>query len=520
MTFLALLLIAATAALGLARLLRLPAVPLLLIAGVTIPQLGIDIPPDLLQNTLELGLMVLVFIAGVELSPRRFKGRGRIVFVLATVQFLGIGAAGYLFARLLGYETTQAVFLAFALSASSTIIVIRLLKQRQQMFEPFGRLVTGALLLQDLFIIVVIVVLLKWGDGLSTVGTGLVALIGLAALAAVVQRWLGPWAIRKIKPDDEILLLLVLTQLFVFCGLAWALDLPLIAGAFLGGFSLSGFPVNDVARGVLLSLGDFFLVLFFTALGATLVMPGWTMLGHGALFAIFLVLLTVPLVAVIAESAGVSARSAIESGLLLAQTSEFSLILALYGLMDGQLDRELFSMIALLTVATMTATSFIASDQVTWRLMRLHPLYRRTKRLPQTPGGHVVVLGYGGGMDQTVKPIQNAGIPVLVVDDDPAVVRRLLRSDTPSLKGDASDPRTLELAGARQARIVLCSLRRASDAYKVLEYLHGSRVRTIVRVFDEDLGREVERRGGTAIVSTRSTVNVFFRWMRENGYID
>lgn len=520
MSFLAFLLIAAAAALGLAKLLRLPAVPLLLVGGVLISRLGFAPPAELLQNTLELGLIVLVFVAGVELNPRRFRGRGRTVLVLALVQFFGIGAAAFLFASFLGYEQTAAAFLAFALSASSTIIVIRLLKQRQQMFEPFGRLVTGALLLQDLFIIVVIVVLLKMPDGGKEVITGVAATLGLAGMAAGVQRWGAPWTIKAVKPDEEILLLLVLSLLFVFCGMAYFLELPLIAGAFLAGFALSGFPVNGLARGVLLSLSDFFLVLFFTALGAIIVLPGWDMLLHGILFGLFLIGVTVPLVAGIAERAGVPSRSAIESGLLLAQTSEFSLILALYGLLAGQLDRELFSTIALLTVATMTLTPFLASDNATWRLMRLHPFRARAGRDEVRRKDHVVVLGFPSGIDQTVRLLNEAGREVLIVDDDPVVIRKLRHAGQPCLEGDGSDPHTLKRADARQARVVLCSLRRMADAMKVLEYLRGANAKTIVRVFDDRLGKEVEQSGGIAVVGVRSTLDVFLKWMRENGFLD
>jgi len=150
------LLVAAAVAFGLAKLMRLPPIPLLILVGAGLHELAnfwqVEVPEDLLSNMMELGLAVLVFTAGVDLSPRRMLGRTRSIIIVATVQFLILGLAGVLTAFALGYDLTTALYLGCALSASSTLVVVRHLQRRRQMFEPFGRLVLGVLLVQDLFI--------------------------------------------------------------------------------------------------------------------------------------------------------------------------------------------------------------------------------------------------------------------------------------------------------------------------------------------------------------------------------
>ncbi len=518
---LALLLIAAALAHGAARLLRVPAIPLLLLTGLGLAQYGPKLPDALMFNTLELGLVFLVFAAGIELNPRRTGNRGRSVLIVGVTQFTALGVLGYLFAVFLGYDSTTALYLAFALSASSTLVVIRCLKQRQQMFEPFGRLVTGVLLIQDVLIIVGIIIALRLPAGYPSILEGIGSAILLGALGYGGHRWLVPLLFIRLHLEPELRLLAILSLLFVFTALAWALGLPLIAGAFVAGYALSAFPVNGLARGTLSSLTDFFLAVFFVALGALILPPGWEILRDAALLAAFVVVVTVPLVAYIAERTGLSARSAIESGLLLSQTSEFSLVIALHGWMAGQITAEVFSLIAVLTVGTMTLTPTLSTDENTWRLMKLHPLHLRKHVAPgATMRDHIVLLGYGSAARSIIRALKGTNRTAVVVDDDAIVVRQLREQGIPCIRGDGSDPRALARVHARHARCIVASLRRPSDADKVLDYIANTNAKLMIRVFDEAQAGRLEQRGALTVLTTQPTLAVFLEWLRENGFLD
>ena len=325
---------------------------------------------------IQIGLAVLVFTAGVELSPRRMRGRTRAITILALTQFFMLGACGALTAVFLGYDWMNALYLGCALSASSTLVVVRHLQQRRQMFEPYGRLVLGVLLLQDIFIVLIMVALLKSPQGWLMVCNGVANALALGILALGVHRWLVPFVVRRMKLDDEELMLGALAALFAFSTMAYLLDLPFLVGAFFAGFAISAFPMNGLVRGMLGSLSGFFLALFFISAGAFLTIPSLEIVGHSLVFIAVLILVTVFLVAIIAELVGYSSRAAVETGLLLSQTSEFSLLLALTGVASGQITTELFSMIALITVSTMAMTPLISRESVALRLVKLHPRYR------------------------------------------------------------------------------------------------------------------------------------------------
>lgn len=519
MIVLTLFLLAAAVAFTLSRWKPIPVIPLLLASGVllqlAVSGIGREVPPAMLESVLEIGLAVLAFAAGIDLSPRRFRHRGRAVAVIGLIQFVTLGLAGFLTGMFLGYSLMVSIYLGCALSASSTLVVVRHLKSRQQMFEPFGRMVTGVLLVQDLVIILVLVVLLRVGEGLETWMMGLGGVLLLAVLAGILHRWLIPVVVENLALDEEQLLLSALALLFAFCGLAAVFSLPFVVGGFFAGFALSAFPMNGLLRGMLGSISSFFLALFFIGLGAMMVMPSWETIGHALVCVVVLLVVTVPLVAAVGERMGLSSRSAIESGLLLSQTSEFSLILVLLGVSAGQVSPEFFTMIAIVTVGTMALTPFIARDDVAWFLMGFHPRNRDDRKGPWTEmKDHVILLGYGRGGSSTVRMLKDAGLEVLVVDDDHAVVSNLREEGVPAFYGDGSDPRSLQKVGARRARAVLCSMRKTRDAFQLADFMQGSDALVVVRTFDPGDREILQNQGAEVVVTSEASTSRILKWIQ------
>lgn len=513
MTGVALLLAAAALAYAAAKALRLPPLPLLLLAGVALGRIG-HVPAEIFEDALILGVTLLLFVTGIELNPGRTRKQRRIVLRVGFLQFTSLGLVGLAAAWLLGLGGVSAVYLALALTASSTLVVVRLLRQRRQMFEPFGRLVIGVLLLQDLLVILLIPLVTRAPDGPWTVLMGLVSVAALVSLAAIAWHWVAPPLVR-LDGDDEALLLATLALLFVFIGLASWLDLPLVVGAFLAGVALSGFPANAVVRPQLASIGDFFSAIFFTALGALIGVPSGSELVQALILSVLVIVLTPPLVTVVGEWAGLSARPAIEAGLLLAQTSELSLVVGLYGMIEGQISPSLFTVIALVTLTTMLLAPLITADRVAWRLMHLHPVRRRGHGVPALTG-HVLLLGSGNTGMPLLETILAGDLEVVVVDDDPNVVARLREADVHVIRGDATDLHVLSQAGARDARIIASTIRRPEDNRRVLEYARG--VPVIVRVFEEEDAAWIRELGGTPVLYSEAAAQGVVKWFeRQEG---
>jgi CPA2 family monovalent cation:H+ antiporter-2 len=528
MNLLAILLLTAALAHGLARRLRLPALPLLIGAGMALNLSGLlpggfrigdagdDQHMGAALQVLQFGLLFLVFSSGVELNPGRFARHGRTVAWIASLQFALFALIGFGSARWMGFGNVEAAYLGFGLAASSTLVVLQQLRTRHAMFEPFGRVVTGVLLMQDVALIAVIVFLSRLDAGFVGISAGLGEALLLGGVAWLAQRKLIPNLIKRAKPDEESLLLWLVAVLFVFVGIASALDLPPVVGAFAGGFAFSAFPLNGLVRGQLSSLADFFQAVFFVALGALVGVPEASQWWNALQFSAVVVFLTPPLVTLLAEWRGLSARSSIESGLLLAQTSEFSLLLGISGLALGHLSAAAFGILALTTVITMMLTPFLSRERVAGALLPLHP-FRRRKREPETPAGHVLLLGFGSAGMWTVKPLRAQGEQVIVVDDDVVVCRELSRLGITVVRGDGSDPDLLESVGARNAKLVIASMRRAGDALKVLDHVRG--VPVLARVFEEHEAAAIETAGGIPVLNSEAAADTFIDWFQANDRI-
>lgn len=513
MAAVAALLVAAAVAHVAARRLSAPMAPLMIVAGAAASAVH-PMAEGSLETAIRLGVAVLLFLAGMELEPVRIRSQRTAALRVGSSQFVAVGAASFALSLGLGFAPTEAAYVALALTASSTVIGVRILRRRQQMFEPFGRVVVGSLLLQDLLVLLTVPFLAQLGPGMgaSLRTAGALGLLGAGAVA--VRRWVAPLLARAFH--GEMQLLAALSVLFVFLGAGAALDLPLVVAAFLAGISLSRFPANAVLRPELAPVGDFFAALFFTALGGLVRVPSATEIWQATALAALVVVVTPPLVAAVAERSGLSSRSALDAGLLLAQASELSLVIGLVGMVQGHLDPGPFTVIVLATTATMLLTPFLTTGTVTARLLRLHP--SRRVRVPREgpPGGHLLLVGAGSTGREVLNAGYLAGVPLAVLDQDPTVVHELEAAGVRAVRGEVDDPRALEAAGAAGARAVVVAVDRPADGELLLSTA-GQRTDVIVRVFDDEEARWVRERGGVPVVTARETAADFLEWFDREG---
>lgn len=494
---------------GLSRWTQFPAIPFLLAGGLGLGATSVVGDPAFVQDVLFLSVSVLLFVVGTDLNPQRVGPFRPASLRIGLVQFAGLAAAGIGLSLGLDYGLTDALYLGLALAASSTIIGIRLLQGRQQMFEPFGRTVVGVLLLQDVIVVLLLPVLIQFPEGPTAMlwsagGTAL-----LLGAVAVVMKGLVPLLLEW-DLDGETQLLAVLGVLFGFMGVAEALAVPLFAAAFLAGVSLSSFPFSGLVHGEMKPLYDFFAALFFAALGIAATVPAATTVWHALLFSGAILVLTPLLVAIVGEWAGLTARPALESGVLLAQTSELSLVVGLQALLVGQITGEVFSVIVLTTVFTMMATPLLTSDAVVGELVRWHPS-RRAQPLSDVPSGHILLLGGGHSTQPILRLLRESQYEAVVVDEDPAVVDRLQEQGITCVRGDGSDLSTLLGAGAAQAHMIVSTLRTPTVLNELLRYV-GDTVPVLVRVFEEAEADWVEARGGTPVRFADAAADAFAEW--------
>jgi CPA2 family monovalent cation:H+ antiporter-2 len=506
---LAVLLGLAAVGLGLSRWTDLPAIPFLLVGSLALNAAGFVGDPAFVESVLFLSVSVLLFVVGTDLSLQRVGPYTSAALRIGLAQFVVLAGAGVGLAVGLDYSMTEALYLGLALAVSSTIVGVRLLQRRRQLFEPFGRTVVGVLLLQDGLVILLLPILTQFPVGtpalLRSVGGTAALLIGVG----VVMKGVVPFLLRR-DLDAETQLLAVLGVLFSFMGVASWLDVPLFVAAFLAGVSLSGFPFSGIVHSETQPLYDFFAAIFFASLGVVIAIPAPETFWHAALFGAVVLVVTPLVVTIVGEWAGLVARPSLESGLLLSQTSELSLVVGLQALVAGQIGDPVVSVIVLTTVFTMTATPLLTRDAVVWELLRWHPS-RRAAALPDVPSNHVLVLGGGRSAQPILRLLRESDYEVVVIDEDPAVVERLDDRGVTCVRGDGADLSVLLEAGAAQADIIVSTLRDPSVLDELLNYVSDT-VPVLVRVFEDREADWVRARGGTPVQASHAAADAFMTW--------
>jgi Kef-type K+ transport system membrane component KefB len=248
MVALALLLFSAAIAHVLASVMKVSSIPLFVVMGILLSLSGVIEDTTNIQHTLLLGLTFLVFIAGTELNPERTHEQLGTSLKVGVFQFSILGISSYLIARLFSLELVPSLYLGLAIAASSTLVVVRILQRRRQVYESFGRMVLGVLLIQDLIAIFFITMLSSEEFTLTWVCLDFLTVLGIFIFSWMFQKKVSPYLFVSLKLDEETLLLVSLAVLFVFAIIAKALGLPFVIGAFFAGFALSSFPVHGIVQ--------------------------------------------------------------------------------------------------------------------------------------------------------------------------------------------------------------------------------------------------------------------------------
>jgi monovalent cation:H+ antiporter-2, CPA2 family len=503
----------AGAAYGAARLARADALPFLLVAGFVVSLLPVPVPRGLLLEAALVGLGFLLFLAAHELSPQRVSQFGRAAAAALALRVGAVGVVGFALAAAAGHAAAGALVIGMATGLASPTVAVRLLEERREFFDPGGRLAAGVLLLQGLLVVLALpaVTALGAGAGPGRAVAGVGAAAGLAAASYGFMRRVARYTVTHLELNEEIILLVVFSVLALFLGAAHLAGLPLLAGAFLGGFALSRFPVNGIIQGYLKSTSDLATAIAFPAIGALVVVPRGGDLALALLLVLAVLALPPALLATLGRPDGLTTRRAFRGGLLLAHTGELSLIVAIQAMVAGLATDRVLGLVLFVTAVTMLLAPVVSRGQWVWSLLTGLPPWHRPARQPAAD--HILILGLHGTDRPLLDAIREAGAHVVVVDDDPALVAGLREGGLRAILADATNPVVLRAAGAERARTVVVTFHPLADAERALRRLRG--VPTIARVRTTGEARRAAELGAVPVLWAEPIARDFLAWMDE-----
>ena len=464
---------------ALGRAVRMPAIVVYLLCGVLLgPVLGWVRIGEGLGLVSETGIALLLFLVGLELSVSKVRDVGKVALLGGCLQVALTAALGFGLSIGLGFGLMEAMFLAMAVTFSSTVVVVKLLDEKGEIESLYGRIAVGVLLVQDLVVIMLLTFLAGLsgaGAGLDAgaVGLGLVKAFGgmaaLLAVALVAAKYILPMPFRWAARSPEILLIWALSWCFLMVLGAHAFGLSHEVGAFLAGMSLAQLPYNENLRMRVHPLMNFFIAVFFVTLGVRVDLDGaLAQLGATAALTAF-VLIGKPLVFLgIIGGMGYGRKTAFLTGVTLSQTSEFSFILAGLAMSKGLIGGEVMLVTALVGVGTIGISSYIINQShelYAW-LLKLGAFRFRfldgkpeiADRIMHAGHGlqrHIIVVGMNALGRELIKRLAAKGEVTLAVDTDPVKLEDLPGR---TLLGSVDYLSVLEEAGYEKAKLIVSAL--------------------------------------------------------------
>jgi Kef-type K+ transport system membrane component KefB len=455
-------------------LLRQPLLVAYIAVGILVGPsvLGLVTATEQVELLAQVGIAILLFLVGLKLDLHLIRTTGPVALVTGLAQVVFTSVVGYGIALALGFDTVPALYIAVALTFSSTIIIVKLLSDKRELDELHGRIAVGFLIVQDLVVILAMIVITAVGEsGDGAVGGEIVAAAvrGLAFVVAValISRLVLPRVLGRFAASPELM---------VLSGVAWAvtvaaasdgLGLSMEVGAFLAGVALASTPYREALGARLVTLRDILILFFFIELGAALEFrDALDQLGPALIFSAFVLIGNPIIVMIVMGLMGYRKRVGFLSGLAVAQISEFSLILVALGLTYGHIESPVLGLVTVVGIVTIGLSTYLIlySKQIFDRISPLLSVFERrrpSRGEGQDQGGEpydVIVVGGGRFGGAVLQGLRQREARVFLLDFDPHVLGHWAGHGIETLYGDVSEPEIAAALPLHEARAVVCTL--------------------------------------------------------------
>ncbi|MBT0964123.1 cation:proton antiporter [Denitromonas iodatirespirans] len=509
---LALLLLIAAGVGAVAVRLRQPVLIAYIVVGIAVGPAGLELVTshDQIDLLAQIGVAVLLFLVGLKLDLQHVRHIGPVALATGLGQLAFTIAIGFVLILAMGRDWLTALYVAVALTFSSTIIIIKLLSDKRELESLHGRIAVGFLIVQDIAVVLAMMAmsaLRATGEGEAVwwmvAGSILGRVLVAAALLYVLMRYVLPPLMRTMAKSQELLLIFAIawgTALAAFG--EWA-GFSKEAGAFLAGFSLASTHFRDAIGARLTGIRDFLLLFFFIDLGAKLDFSAlgsevWPSLG----LSLFVLIGNPLIVMAIMGFMGYRKRTGFMAGLTVAQISEFSIIFVAMGITLGHVGADalgLTTLVGIITIALSTYMILYSQPLFEWLgpwlgMFERHRPHRELaverQRRPDAPP-QVIIFGLGRYGAHLLARLHQQGVAAMGVDFDPETVRHLRHRGFAVRFGDGEDPAFLDTLPVSTAQWIVTTLPTWESNRGLL---HALRAMAVPGTITGVVGDEVHRR--------------------------
>jgi CPA2 family monovalent cation:H+ antiporter-2 len=473
--------------------LKLPSIIGFLITGVLIGPYGFSLvnAVEEVEILSEIGVILLLFVIGMELSIKQLISIKRTVFVGGFFQVgLTVLVAGSVY-YFIGSSWSEAVFVGFLFSMSSTAIVLKTLQDRQEITTPHARNALAILIFQDIIVVpMMLITPLMAGESANiwwSISILLMKTLVVLVITFVSARYIVPKLMHAVAKTNskELFLLVTITLCFAVAFLTSEAGLSLALGAFIAGLIVSESEYSHQATSIILPFRELFTSFFFVSVGMLLDLSFFM---HHILVILLLVLAVFIAKSIIASLAVAilkyPPRTVILTGLSLFQVGEFAFILSKVGIEYQLLDVETNQYFLSISIVSMLLTPFVIifSERITNKLLGVSKKLgiqqslvlqdNEETKVADDIENHLIIIGYGVNGSNLAKAATASNIPFLVVEFDAEIVKREREKGLPIIFGDATHDHILETVHLQRARAAVVAI---SDNHATKEVVKNVR---------------------------------------------
>jgi Kef-type K+ transport system membrane component KefB len=455
------------------RLLKQPLVVGYILAGIIVGPYALNIlhSTEELELFSKVGIVFLLFIVGLHLNPKVIKEVGSVSLITGVGQVVFTSLIGFVLALLLGIDRLAALYVSIALTFSSTIIILKLLADKNDLQKLYAKIAIGFLLVQDIIATFVLIGVTVFTSGTHqglayTIGLTLLKGLGLLIGIFALSHFVLPRLTKYIAHSQELLFLFSLAWGTGLASLFLLFGFSIEIGALVAGVTMSITPYADEMSSRLKPLRDFFIIIFFILLGSQMMLDNLGAIIMPAILLSVFVLIGNPIIVIILMNlAGYKRQTGFLAGLTVAQISEFSLILASLGLRVGHLSQDVLSLVTLVGLITITGSTYLIlySDKIYPRISGLLSGLELIKKKKSEKGSigedyASIIFGYGRVGQDFVDALTSANQSFLVVDHNPASIELLKTRQVPYQFGDASDVEFLDELPVTRPKLIISTI--------------------------------------------------------------
>lgn len=465
-----LVLIVALIIAGFMKLLKQPSIIAYIVAGIFAGPYFLNIinSTDTFTALSQKGVALLLFAVGLGMNPKVIKEVGSISLITGIGQVLFTSIVGYFISIYLGFSTITSIFIAIALTFSSTIVIMKLISDKQDTEKLYAKISVGFLIVQDLIVIILLLIIstMKQGANFGNVFTQ-IAINGLVSIFVLylISAFILPVIMYYIAKSQEMLFLFSITWCFAIASFFHILNFSIEAGALIAGMALSMSPYQYEIKSKMKPLRDFFLILFFVILGSQMVFSNiQANIIPIIVFSLFVLIGNPIIVMILMGIFGYTKRTSFNAGLTVAQISEFSLILVGLGIAMGFLENQILSIVTAIALITFAGSTYmiVNSEYLFEKLKSILSIFEKKKvkseRQKTKKKYDAIVIGYQNLGTNIISKLKSLKKKFIVVDHDPQKILELTKRGIDNVYGDINNMEFLNSLNLQKIKMIISTI--------------------------------------------------------------